>query len=103
VKYARSLERSEEAVVLPEMTDAQLDEAIKGNGQKVTEETRKSMREMMNRSIGALNSAKITGSSAETHVQISSPELNKADFQFVLPKDAVMKDSLFDSVLSGGK
>ena len=103
VKYARSLERNEENAVLPEMTDEQLDEAIKGNGQKVTEENRKSMREMMNRSIAGLNSAKIKGLSAETQVKISSPELNKADFQFVLPKDAVMKDSLFDSALSGGK
>jgi hypothetical protein len=103
VKYARSLERNDKEVVLPEMTDEQLDEAIKGNGQKVTEENRKSMREMMNRSIADLNSAKLKGSSAETHVKISSPELTKADFQFVLPTDAVMKDSLFNTALSGGK
>ena len=95
VKYARSLERNEENAVLPEMTDEQLDEAIKGNGQKVTEENRKSVREMMNRSIAVLNSAKAKGSSAETYVKISSPELNKADFQFVLPTDAVLKESLF--------
>jgi hypothetical protein len=103
VKYARTLERNGEDVVLPKVTDEQLDEAIKNNGQKVTEENRKGMREMMNRSVAVLNNAKIKGSSAETHVKISSPELNKADFQFVLPTDAVMKDSLFGSAFSGGK
>ena len=39
------------ALVMPEMTDEQLDEAIKAMGQKVTEENRKSMREMMNMSM----------------------------------------------------
>jgi hypothetical protein len=85
------------------MTDEQLDEAIKGMGQKVTEENRKNMREVMDRSQALLKNMKIKGLSTETHVTISSPELSKADFRFVLPNDAVMKDSLFGSILSGGK
>ena len=44
---------------------------------------------------------KMIGFSTETHVKISSPELSKADFQFVPPKGAVMKDSLFGGILSG--
>lgn len=103
VKYARSLEPPEGGVVVPEMTDEQLDEAIKAMGQKVTEESRKSVREMMNMSKDFLKTTKVMGSSTETHVKMSSPELNKADFQFVLPKSAVLKDSLFGSILGIGK
>jgi len=102
VKYARSLER-EEGAAQPDMTNEQLDEAIKGMGQEVTEESRKNMREVMDRSRAVLKNMKLKGLSTETHVTISSPELSKADFRFVLPNDAVMKDSLFGSILSGGK
>jgi outer membrane lipoprotein-sorting protein len=103
VKYARSLEPNQEDAVRPDMTDEQLDEAIKGVGQEVTEESRKNMRQMMNRSQALLKNMKIRGSSTETHAKISSPDLSKTDFQFVLPSDAVMKDSLFDGILRGGK
>ena len=103
VKFARSLEPTDENALRSAMTDEQLDEAIKGMGQKVTAESRRNMREMMNRSQALLKNMKITGLSTETHVTISSPELSKTDFQFVLPNDAVMKDSLFDNILGGGK
>ena len=103
VKYARSLEPDQENAARPEMTDEQLDEAIKGMGQKVTEENRKKMKEMMNRSQALLKNMKIKGSSTETHAKISSPDLSKTDFQFALPSDAVRKDSLFDGILNGGK
>jgi len=102
VKYSRSLER-EEGAAPPDMTDEQLDEAIKGMGQQVTEENRKNMRGVMDRAQAVLKNTKTKGLSTETHVTISSPELSKADFRFVLPSDAVMKDSLFGGILSGGK
>lgn len=103
VKYARSLEPPEGGRVMPEMTDEQVDEAIKRMGRNVTEENRKTMREMMNRAMDVLKTTKMKGSSTETHVKISSPELDKADFQFVPPKNAVLKDSLLGSAFSGGK
>lgn len=92
MRYASSFESNQEAVG-PDMTDEQLDEAIKVAGQRVTEESRKNMREVMNRS-PLLKNMKIRGSSTETHAKISSPDLIKTDFQFVLPNDAVMNDSL---------
>ncbi|MFH0910715.1 MAG: hypothetical protein V1918_04330 [Planctomycetota bacterium] len=103
VKYARSFERPEGEYEIPEMTDEQLDETIRGMGFEVTEENRKSMRERMNKSKETLKTAKLTGSSTETHANISSPELWKADFQFPLPEGAVLKDSLFGNAMSGGK
>jgi hypothetical protein len=102
VRYARSIEPKEDAA-RPAMTNEQLDEAIKAMGQKVTEETRKNMRDMMTRSQALLKNMKIRGSSTETHSKISTPELSKTNFHFVLPSDAVMKDSLFDGVWNGGK
>lgn len=103
VKYARSLEPPERGVIIPEGTDAELDEAIRAMGQEVTEANRKSAREMVNRSKDLLKSTRMRGSSMEIHVRISSPALDKADFRFVPPMGTVMKDYLFDSVLSGGK
>lgn len=103
LKYSHSLDTNGEDLVPPDITDVQLDEALKGMGQQPTEETRKSMREMMNGSQALIKNMKITGSSTETHTNISSPPLSHMDFQFAPPKDAVMKESLFDSLMSGAK
>ena len=83
-----------------EITDEQLDKAIQGMGQKVTEENRKSMREMINRSKDVLKTTKMKGSLTEAHVKISSPELNKNDFKFALPEGTVLKESLFGGMFS---
>ena len=88
---------------MPEMTDEQLEEAIKGMGQEVTEESKQKMREMMKRSKDALKTAHMKGSSTELHAEISSPKLNTKDFQFALPAGTVLKESLFGGVLSGSK
>jgi len=79
---------------MPEMTDEQLEEAIKGMGQEVTEESKKNMTEMMERSRTMLKTMKMTGSSTELHANVSSPELNKNDFKFALPEGSVLKESL---------
>ncbi len=80
---------------MPEMTDEQLEEAIKVMGQEVTDESKKNMREMMERSEKMLKTVKMKGSSTELHANVSSPELNKNDFKFALPEGAVLKESLY--------
>jgi outer membrane lipoprotein-sorting protein len=102
-KYERSLEPPEGGTVIPEMTDEQLEEAIKGMGQEVTEESKKNIRAMMEKSKTMLKTAKLNGSSTELHTNVSSPELDKNDFKFALPEGTVLKDSLFGGVLSGSK
>jgi len=103
-KYDRSLEPPEGGRQMPEMTDEQLEEAIKGMGQEVTEESKQKMREMMKRSKDVLKTAHMMkGSSTELHAEISSPKLNTEDFQFALPAGTVLKESLFGGVLSGSK
>ena len=102
-KYDRSLEPPEGGRQMPEMTDEQLEEAIKGMGQEVTEESKQKMREMMKRSKDVLKTADMKGSSTELHAEISSPKMNTKDFQFALPEGTVLKESLFGGVLGGSK
>ena len=102
-KYSRSLEPPEGGIAMPEMTDEQLEQTIKGMGQDVTEESKQKMREMMKRSKDVLKTADMKGSSTELHAEISSPKMNTKDFQFALPVGTVLKESLFGGVLGGSK
>ncbi|HUH66633.1 MAG TPA: hypothetical protein VLZ07_09370 [Syntrophales bacterium] len=102
LKCTRSLEPPEGSE-MPKVTDEQLDETLKVMGRDLTEENRKSLRSMMEMSRSIAKAKKMTGLSVETHTGISSPELAKADFQFALPKNAVLKDTFFDSVFGGNK
>lgn len=102
-KYFRSFEPPTGGRQMPEITEDQLDEAIKGMGQDVTEESKKNMREMMERTRKTLVTAKMKGSSTEVHADISSPELDKSDFTFALPEGTVLKDSLFGGMFGGKK
>ena len=88
---------------MPEMTDELLEETIKGMGQKVTEESKQKMRDMMKRSKDVMKATDIKGSSTELHAEISSPKMNTKDFQFALPAGTVLKESLFGGVLGGSK
>jgi hypothetical protein len=101
-KYYRSIEPPEGGRQMPEMTDEQLEEAIKGMGQEVTDESKKKMREMMERSKTMFKTIKMKGSSTELHTNVSSPELSKNDFKFALPEGTVLKESLFGGVLDQG-
>ena len=103
LKYRRSLERPEGGRQMCEMTDEQLEEAIKGMGQEVTEESKKKMREVMAKSRTMLKTVKMKGSSTELQANVSSPELNNSDFAFALPEGTVLKESLFGGVLGGSK
>ncbi len=102
-KYSRSLEPPEGGIAMPEMTDEQLEEAIKSMGQEVTEESKQKMREMMKRSRDVLKTTDMKGSSTELHAEITSPKMNTKDFQFAFPAGTVLKESLFGGVLGGSK
>ena len=101
-KLERSVEPPEGGVTVPKLTDAEIDEAIKAMGQTVSEESRNKMRTMMSYGENMLKTAKPKGSIAETHVAMTSPELNEADFHFAIPDGAVLKESLFSTLLDGG-
>jgi beta-lactamase regulating signal transducer with metallopeptidase domain len=101
VKYSRSLSRPEGGMKMPEQTDEQLEESLKRMGVKVTEESKKHMRDMLNRSRDVLNNNKLNGTSTEMQVKISSPDLSKKDFQYAPPKVAELKESLFGGILGG--
>lgn len=102
-KYYRFLEPSSGGRQIPEITDKQLEEAVKDMGQEVTEENKKNMREMMERSQKMLTTVNITGSSTELHANISSPKMTKSDFKYALPDGTVLKDSLFGGMFGGSK
>jgi hypothetical protein len=102
-KYYRSLEPPEGGIVIPEITDEQLEEAVKGMGLEVTEESKKNVKEMMEGSRTTLENIKLQGSSTELYAIASSPELKKSDFMFALPKGTVLKDSLFGGVFDGNE
>lgn len=98
-KYYRSLEAPEGGMPMPEMTDEDIEEALKSMGQEVTDESRQKMKEMMEQSKDVVRAAMLKGSSTELHVEISSPAATANDFQFAPPKGSVLKDSLFGNVL----
>jgi len=97
-KHHRSLEAPEGGMAIPEMTDEQLDAAVRAMGQEVTEESRKNMAEMVKASRSMVKNMDMKGSSTEVHTDISSPELSKIAFKYSPPEGAVLKESLF-----GGK
>ena len=100
-KYNRSLEAPEGGVSIPDMTDEELEEAIKGLGQEVTDETKKNMRQMMERTRKMMKTMNMKGSSTEVHSSVSSPELDDTDFKFSPPKGTVLKESLFGGIVGG--
>jgi len=102
-KFSRSLERPEGGRQMPEITDEELAKSIKAMGLEVTDETKKSMREMMEKSRAMLNTTTLKGSMTEVQAHISSPALTEKDFHFSPPADAMLKDSLFAGIIGGGK
>ena len=102
-KYSRSFEPPEGGRQMPEMTDEDMAKAIKAMGLAVNDETKKNMREMMEKSRSALSTTTLKGSTTEIHVHVSSPALTEKDFHFAPPADAVLKESLFGGIVGGGK
>lgn len=105
-QYRRSFESPEkdaEAAEAAEVTDEQLEEALKAMGMDVTEASKQNMKEMMDKSSKMLENSDLKGFTTELHASISSPELNKDDFTFALPNGTILKDSLFGEMLGGHK
>lgn len=76
------------------MTDEQIEAAIKAMGQKVTEDSKQKMRDMLKQSEAMESQLKGTkGFSTEFHTSISSPEMSKKEFEFTPPPGAVLKKS----------
>jgi hypothetical protein len=98
-KFSRSFEPPEGGTVFPQATEEQLEQAVKGLGQKVTEERKAAMRKMLKQAQAATSNLK--GDSTEVHSKITTSPLEEKDFEFAVPKDAVLKDSLFGGVLDG--
>ena len=101
LKCSRLLAPPGAGLKVPEMTDKQIEDAVRGMGLKITEENKKNVREKMAQSMKLVKSMKIRGTSTELYRNISSPSLKKEDFVFVPPKDAVLKESLFGGFSSG--
>ena len=99
-KYSRSLEPPLGGVEVPQLTDQQLEAAIKGAGQEVTEERKESMREMVKKAEQTMKSGKLKGMSTELQMKIATHKLVPADFVFKVPAGSVLKDSLFPGVSS---
>jgi len=99
MKYSRSLETPEKETEVPEMTDEQLEMAIEAMGQDVTEESKENMRKMMNSAKEMVKNIELKGSITESHNEISSPELDKSDFQYTPPEGTVLKDNLFEDAM----
>jgi hypothetical protein len=88
---------------VPVVTGDQIEEAIKGMGQEVTQQSKKRMAEIMERSAKMLKTAKIKGFSEELYTSVSSPALSEKDFRFAPPANAVLKKSVLGVMLGGAK
>ncbi len=92
-KFSRSLEPPPGGIKFPQVTDQQLDEAIKASGQPATDATRQLMRNTMNQAQQAMQTANLKGFSTELQLKISLSDLKESDFAFQLPPGASLKDS----------
>lgn len=101
-KYSRSFEAPDGEMKPPkmQMTDQQLDEAIRGMGQEVTEGRREAMRKIMRHAEDTRKTGNLKGVSTELHTKIAAPKLKAEDFAFTPPDGAVIKESLFGGVLN---
>jgi hypothetical protein len=95
LKYERSFEPPAGGMVIPDISDEDLEKSLRVMGQPVTEESKKQMRDMMQTAKNSLKNGGPSGSSTETQIDISNPDLTANDFHFTLPNGTALKDSLF--------
>jgi hypothetical protein len=100
-KCSRSLEPPEGGVKSRQMTDEELEAAIKGLGQDVTEERKVALRKKMKEVQSVVQATNLKGTMTELHTNIDTPKLVKTDFAFVLPDNTALKGSLFGEFLDG--
>ena len=101
IKHFYSFETQQGGEKKLEMTDAQLDALLKNMGVEGSPEIKQKMKDRMKRSEEAPANTKAQGSVTTIYVDISSPEMGNADFQFKLPEGAVLKESLLGEILGG--
>ncbi len=94
-KCSRSLETPESGRVMPEMTDAQLEESVKAMGEEVTEKSKEDIKCMME----AMAKMSMKGDLTEIHVSVSSPELTAKDFSYA-PPEGVAPMASFGEMIS---
>ena len=99
IKSSRSFEPPEGGMTIPEISDEELEEAMKAMGQEVTEETKEQMKNIMEMAQDSMKTAELKGTSTELHLNITMPELGKEDFEFELPPETILKKSLLGELL----
>ena len=100
-KYVRSLEAPDVPAPVAEMTDEQIEEALKGLGEEVNAESKARMKKRMAGIKQMMAQVKLKGMSTETQNDIQSPEFDEDDFEFTPPDNAQRKQSLFGNFLQG--
>ena len=98
-KYSRNMEPPEGGFKAPELTEEQLEDAIKGLGQEVTEERKEAMRKILKQAEDSLKTSKLKGEMTELHSKIACPEFVAADFDFKVPEGTELKKSILGGVL----
>lgn len=66
-------------------------------GKEVTEARKQMWGNMIKWTRDIINKGKLKGTSTETYLRITTPELSKKDFEFKLPADAIFKESSLES------
>ena len=82
-------------IKMPEMSDAELENAIKASGEKVTEENKEAMRAALKQRKANLKEAPSV-KTTETHSKISTQPVSQKDFNFDVPQGTVLKENLLD-------
>ncbi|MBC8400409.1 MAG: DUF2092 domain-containing protein [Candidatus Marinimicrobia bacterium] len=100
LKYYRSIERPVGGFSRSESTEEELEKGLVALGLKPSVENKNKMRDMMKRTSDRLDKTKIKGFSTEIHHDISSPELTKEDFDYILPTGATLDNSMFERALN---
>ncbi len=81
-----------EDLKMPEISDADCEKGLKATGQEVTKENVESMRKNMDNLRNKMK--KQTMKTTEKYEDINTPALTEKDFNFEVPKGAVLKESM---------
>ena len=92
------MEQPDGGIAKPKITDEQIEEAITGMGQKVTDQDKAKLKEIMNKS-SSTKLIHMEGTHTEIYTNITFPELSKSDFKFVLPEGTIQND-FFKSIIT---
>jgi hypothetical protein len=100
-KCSRSMEPPKGGVKGRQMTDEELEAAIKGLCQEVTAERKDAMRKKMSEVQAIVRAANIKGTMTEIHTSIDMPKLAEKNFVFKVPENTELKESLLGEFFAG--